>query len=247
MEALRRQWENLPQWQKIVVLLVLPLLVSVYMYFMLVSPLKDQVERNRSDLERLKSDVENLKRLSSPETLNKLRRKEEELIRQRDQAYEELSRTVGFLPTEKNLSEVFRIIGSLAKKNGLVIQKVSIENPQDVRYILENNIVKEEKPQPQQPSQQQQQQQPPSQQQAKSQQAKSQQQQQKPGVSFKKSDLTLSVLGNYSGIKGFLIDLQKFGIVSYPKSLSLSSSSNKVNAEIKLTLVLKKEEGGEKK
>jgi Tfp pilus assembly protein PilO len=51
MEKLKAQWSALPQWQKLLILLILPIAIIGYIYAMLITPLREELEKNRKEKE----------------------------------------------------------------------------------------------------------------------------------------------------------------------------------------------------
>lgn len=242
MENIKAQFKNLPTWQKYILVLGLPALLSFYIWFMLISPLSEEIDKLKLEKERVEKEIESIKVSLRPALLNSLRKEKERLEQEYEQKYAELTSMVGEIPTEKDSAMVIRNVGSIAMKSGVVLLNLQVSSPQKVIYELvqegEEKLVKEVQQQQQQQQQRTQQQQPQQRQQTQQQ---AQQQQQK-GVSFLRSELKLTLSGPYTAVRRFLENLAKEGVISYPSSLTLTpEGGNKVKAEVVLFLIMKEE------
>ncbi len=229
MENIKTQFKNLPTWQKYFLIIGLPIFVSLYIWFILISPLMDEINRLKLEKDQAEREIANLKNSMRPAVLNNLRREKERLEQEYEQRYKELTSMVGEIPTEGDVPKIIRNIGSLAMKSRVVILNLQMSSPQKVSYelIQEGNrkVVKEV--QQQQQTQQKQQ---------------KQQQKQTQGVSFLRSEMKIVASGSYNSIRKFLDMLAREGVVSYPSNIVLTpEEGNKVKAEITLFLIMKEE------
>jgi len=250
MENIKAQFKNLPPWQKYFLVLGLQILLSLYIWFILISPVLEETNKLKLEKEQVEKEIENIRNSIRPAILNGLRKEKERLEAEYAQKYAELTSMVGEIPTEKDAAKIIRNIGSIATKSGVVILNLQVSSPQKVSYELvqqgDKKLVKEiqQQQQGQQQTQQQtqQQQQQMQQQQRQSQQQKQTQQKQPQGVSFLRSELKLTLSGPYGSVRKFLERLEKEGIISYPSSLALTpEGKNKVKAEVVLFLIMKEE------
>ncbi len=227
MEKLKAQWQALPQWQKYVILIFLPTAIIAYAYLMLLTPLREELEKNRKERDQIISQIEELKRSTDPRVLSSLIKQKEELEMQFLQKRQELERVVGEIPSKKDAGTVYKRLGLIAKRNGLVILSATLGKPSEVGYDIEKveggkgmvKIVKD--------------------------QGQTQQQQATPPSVFKHptAELKLSFAGSYSEIVNFLKDLAKEGFVSYPSSLKVSKfEKDKLRGEITLFVLMKEED-----
>ncbi|MFN3976445.1 MAG: hypothetical protein ACK4LT_05210 [Aquificaceae bacterium] len=226
MENIKAQLRNLPPWQKYVLVLGLPILLLLYIWFILVSPTLEEINKLKLEKEKVEKEVENIRNSIRPAVLNSLREEKEKLELEYTQKYAELTSMVGEIPTEKDAAKIIRNIGSIATKSGVVILNLQLSSPQKVSYELvqegDKKFVKEIQQQQEQPQ--------------------VQQQQRPQGVSFLRSELRLILSGPYGSVRRFLERLEREGVISYPSSLSLApEDKNRVRAEVVLFLIMKEE------
>lgn len=234
MQRLVEQFKTLPPWQRYVLLLILPIVLVVYIWFMLLSPAMDEVSRLRLDVQNARADIERIKASLDPAILENLRKEEEALKEEYIKKQAELVSLVGEIPTERDAGKLIANIGRIARKSKLLILSLQVSAPQKVTYAIyqegERKSVRELQQETQQPAQQ-------------AQQAGQQNQQQptKPqeGVSLLRSEVKLTLLGDYSSVRAFLDGLWREGIISYPASLNLSSDGSKVKAEMVIYILMK--------
>jgi len=235
MEKLKAQWQALPQWQKFVILLILPAAIIAYAYLMLLTPLREELEKKRKEKDQTISQIEELKRLADPRALDSLIKQKGELEILFLQKRQELEMVVGEIPSEKDAGTVYRRLGLIAKKNGVVILSATLGKPVEIGYDIEKveggkGVVKIVRDQGQ--TQQQQAGNKPSPQQATPSSI----------VRYPTAELKFSFTGSYSQIVNFLRDLGKEGFVSYPYSLRVSKfERDKLRGEITLFVLMKEE------
>ncbi len=233
---------ELPPYQRFIILLLIPLILIIYVYFMLFSPVLSEVRNLRSNIERTRSDIENIKASLDPAVLENLKKQEKELREEYLRKEEELITTVGQIPTERDVGLVVRNIGRLATKSELMVLSMHLTEAQKARYFIvqkdEGKSIVIEKPmqEPQQQNQQPQQTQ------------KVQAEKEEEGVTLTKRDLLLVVYSrNEAGIKKFLESLRKEGIVSYPLSLDIVSMPIAIGTEQSREALVGKQEDGLRK
>lgn len=233
---------ELPPYQRFIILLLIPLILIIYVYFMLFSPVLSEVRNLRSNIERTRSDIENIKASLNPAVLENLKKQEKELREEYLRKEEELITTVGQIPTEREVGLVVRNIGRLATKSELMVLSMHLTEAQKARYFIvqkdEGKSIVIEKPmqEPQQQNQQPQQTQ------------KVQAEKEEEGVTLTKRDLLLVVYSrNEAGIKKFLESLRKEGIVSYPLSLDIVSMPIAIGTEQSREALVGKQEDGLRK
>ncbi|MFN3870617.1 MAG: hypothetical protein ACK4MW_03930 [Aquificaceae bacterium] len=229
MEKLIAQFKALPAWQRAFLIAGLPLILSIYLYMMLLSPAIDERDRLQRDVENLRGEIQSLRASLSPNVLEDLRKQQEELEQEYLRKSQEIKNLVGEMPTERDTGKVLRNIGNIARKNKTVILSMQISNPEKVQYYMEGekNLVKVYN---QQQIQQQTQQQ-------------TQQQLQSPpqGITLLKSELRLTILGDYRSIRSFLEGLRKEGIISYPVEINLTSEGSRIRADLLLHILFREE------
>jgi hypothetical protein len=245
MEKLKAQWSALPQWQKLFILLILPIVIIGYVYATLITPLKEELEKSRKEKEEIDRRIAELKRLTDPQALEPLRRQRDDLKAQLEVKKQELEVVVGDLPSTNDVSTVYKKLGALARKSGVILLSVNLANPNEVNYTLEKTpegraVVKIVKEQPQQQGQQQQQQKP--QQQKSQQKAQEQKQQTSNVVKHPTAELKISFVGSYANVVNFLKSLEKGGFVSYPSTFKVDKSEKDMLKGDLTILVIMKEE-----
>lgn len=235
IKGLLDQIKNAPAWQRLAILVAIPILLILYFWTMLLSPALDEKSKLERDVENTKAELERLRLSISPRILENLREQRDKLKEEYSQKYTELTSLVGEIPTEKDVGKILKNIGALAQKNRVVVVNMQVSNPQKVQYYLDEQkkLVKEMKT-PQQREQT-------KEEQAKQLQKEQEKQQTLEGVSFIRTEAKLTLLGNYSAIKGFLNDLRQRGIISYPVEIDLSNEGKKVRANLTLHLLLREE------
>jgi hypothetical protein len=236
MEKLKAQWSALPQWQRLFILLILPIVIMGYIYAMLITPLREELEKNRKEKEELTTRIAELKRLTDPKVLEPLRKQRDDLKAQLEVKKQELELVVGEIPSTKDVGTIYKKLGAIASKSGVRLLSVSLEKPNEVNYTLEKTpegkaVVKIVREQTQQQGQQQQQ---------KPQEQKPQQ----PSdvVKHLTAELKISFVGSYANIVNFLKSLEKGGFVSYPSTFRVDRfEKGMLKGDLTILIIMKEE------
>jgi len=244
MEKLKAQWSALPQWQKLFILLILPIVIIGYIYAMLITPLREDLEKSRKEKEELTRRIAELKRLTDPKALEPPRKQRNDLKAQLEVKKQELELLVGEIPSTEDVSSVYKKLGAIASKSGVRILSINLAKPNEVGYTLEKTpegraVVKIVKEQPQQQGQQQQQK---SQQQKSQQKAQEQKQQTSNVVKHPTAELKISFVGSYANVVNFLKSLEKGGFVSYPSAFKVERvEKGMLKGDLTILVIMKEE------
>jgi hypothetical protein len=244
MEKLKAQWSALPQWQKLFILLILPIVIIGYIYAMLITPLREDLEKSRKEKEELTRRIAELKRLTDPKALEPLRKQRDDLKAQLEVKKQELELVVGEIPSTKDAGTIYKKLGVIASKSGVRILSINLAKPNEVNYTLEKTpegraVVKIVKEQPQQQGQQQQQK---SQQQKSQQKAQEQKQQTFNVVRHPTAELKISFVGSYANVVNFLKALEKGGFVSYPSAFKVERvEKGMLKGDLTILVIMKEE------
>ncbi len=230
MEKLKAQWSALPQWQKLFILLILPIVIIGYIYAMLIAPLREDLEKSRKEKEELDRRIAELKSLTDPGALEPLRKQRDDLKAQLEVKKQELELVVGEIPSTNDVSSVYKKLGAIASKSGVRLLSVSLAKPNEVGYTLEKTpegkaVVKIVKEQPQQQGQQQQKPQQPS-----------------DVVKHPTAELKISFVGSYANVVNFLKSLERGGFVSYPSTFKVERvEKDMLKGDLTILVIMKEE------
>jgi Tfp pilus assembly protein PilO len=230
MEKLKAQWSALPQWQRLFILLILPIVIIGYTYAMLITPLREELEKNRKEKEGLATRITELKRLTDPKALEPLRKQRDDLTTQLEVKKQELELVVGEIPSTKDAGTIYKKLGAIASKSGVRLLSVSLAKPNEVGYTLEKTpegkaLVKIVKEQTQQQRVQEQKPQQPSN-----------------VVKHPTAELKISFVGSYANIVNFLKSLEKGGFVSYPSAFKVDRfEKGMLKGELTILIIMKEE------
>ncbi len=230
MEKLKAQWSALPQWQRLFILLILPIVIIGYIYAMLIAPLREDLEKNRKEKEELDRRIAELKSLTDPGALEPLRKQRDDLKAQLEVKKQELELLVGEIPSTKDVGNIYKKLGAIASKSGVRILSINLAEPIEVGYTLEKTpegraVVKIVKEQPQQQGQQEQRLQQPS-----------------DVVKHPTAELKISFVGSYANVVNFLKSLERGGFVSYPSTFKVERVEKDMLKGDLIILVIMKEE-----
>jgi len=203
---------------------------------MLITPLREELEKSRKEKEGLATRIAELKRLTDPKALEPLRRQRDDLKAQLEVKKQELELVVGEIPSTKDVGTIYKKLGAIASKSGVRLLSVSLANPNEVSYTLEKTpegkaVVKIVKEQTQQQGQQQQQ-------------KPQEQKQQQPSdvVKHPTAELKISFVGSYANIVNFLKSLERGGFVSYPSTFKVERvEKGMLKGDLTILIIMKEE------
>jgi Tfp pilus assembly protein PilO len=230
MEKLKAQWSALPQWQKLFILLILPIVIIGYIYAMLITPLREELEKSRKEKEELTRRIAELKRLTDPKALEPLRKQRDDLKAQLEVKKRELELVAGEIPSTDDVSSVYKKLGAIASKSGVRLLSVNLAKPNEVNYALEKTpegrtVVKIVKEQTQQQGQQEQKPQQPS-----------------DVVKHPTAELKISFVGSYANVVNFLKSLERGGFVSYPSTFKVERvEKGMLKGDLTILVIMKEE------
>jgi hypothetical protein len=229
MEKLKAQWSALPQWQKLFILLILPIVIIGYIYAMLITPLREDLEKIRKEKEELERRIAELKSLTDPQALEPLRKQRDDLKAQLEVKKRELELVVGELPSTEDVSSVYKKLGAIARKSGVILLSVNLAKPNEVGYTLEKTpegkvLVKIVNEQTQQQGQQQ------------------QKHQTSNVVRHPTAELKISFVGSYKNVVNFLKALERGGFVSYPSTFKVERiEKDMLKGDLTILVIMKEE------
>ncbi len=230
MEKLKAQWSALPQWQKLFILLILPIAIIGYIHAILITPLREELEKNRKEKEGLATRIAELKGLTDPQALEPLRKQRDDLKAQLEVKKQELELVVGEIPSTKDAGTIYKKLGAIASKSGIRLLSVSLAKPNEVGYTLEKTpegkaVVKIVKEQTQQQGQQEQ-----------------RLQQPLNVVKHPTAELKISFVGSYANIVNFLKSLERGGFVSYPSTFKVDRfEKGMLKGDLTILIIMKEE------
>ncbi len=229
MAKLLEQFNALPPWQRYLLLLALPLILSGYLWFLLLAPLREEVASLENKKNAESQTIQRLKADINPKVIERLKQEEERLKAELEVKQRELDSLVGAIPTQKDMGMVVNTLSNMARKSGVTILNIQFKPPQSTMYVLEEaggkKVVKESQPQQQQTQQQ-----------------KQKQQQAPQGVKYYKLETNITLTGTYRSINSFIEGLRKGGFVSYPVDLSITKGEGRLlRAGLTLFIIMREE------
>ncbi len=235
LDKVKAQWEATPLWQRLVLVILFPLVVAGAIWFYVIKPSVETKERLIKEKKQLSQEIAKYRRMIKPQVLESMKKQLEALKAEEEKKKKELERVVGKIPTVEELEKVFGEINFLASLQNLVITKISLSQPRTLNLTL---VEKEGKKivQPvitQQPQQIRRRGKPPP--------KKTKKPPQK-GVPVTTVRVNMNLEGSSIGVYRFLKSIQERGLVSYPVSVSVKPlrEGGVVSAEVVIDVILQK-------
>lgn len=215
MNRLLETFKNLPPWQRYALLLALPALIMFFLWMNYVSPARNELEKNKRELQKVKSDIEMLRRTLDPAFLARLKDEERKTEEEYELKKQEFEKAVGGILRPGKEGEILTVIRRSALKSGVSVVNVTFGERKKTEYLLtkEGKIVEKEIKTEQQEQQAQQNQQA----------AQAKQAQQEKGIELIKNSVDIVVIGTRDSIINFVKELGKNMPASFPSYISVTS------------------------
>jgi len=132
IEALKEQWEGLPEWQKVLLTALITLLIMYGIYVLVIDPKKIEKEQLKSEVDNLQVQVDRLKRFARPEIRKKLEDKLASVQAEVQNLNRELEKIKSVVPTEERTQEILRFIADSALKSNMVMNRFKVSPPEEI-------------------------------------------------------------------------------------------------------------------
>ncbi len=237
LERLKQQWAIAPLWQRLLIVIIAPVVVIVAVYFYAIKPNVEKKKELEAQVVQLKQEIDKYTRMIRPGVLKKLEKQLEELKKEEEQTKEELEKVVGKIPTREEIERILGEINFMAGIRNLVITRIAVSQPRVTNLQLvesgDQRVVKVVSTQQGNRNQQQQQ---------RGNQKGQQKQQAQVGIPVTTMELQMTIEGTTSDLYGFLESLYRKGLVSYPRSVRISpvKNANIVTAQVVIDIILQR-------
>jgi type IV pilus assembly protein PilO len=126
LTAIYEKWIHLTRWQKWLIILTVGLLLFGFLYFLRISPLKEELNAKKARAEQLKLTVSRLKVIE---------KRRAELLKKIEELNQKIAEIESKLPTGKE--EVSQIIKSITDADsGMVIKLIKKEKQENRKYYI---------------------------------------------------------------------------------------------------------------
>ncbi len=149
IRAFLQQWETAPLWQRLIIAVVFPVVVAGSLWFYLVSPQKEEIQRLKEERMQKRQELVRLNGLLKGNLLERLSQERDKLLRE----LQEKQKQLGYVLEVERSPQIFRSIDSIISRNGGTVLFVKTSNLMSEEFPLGENTEKDkEKGKEQQPS-----------------------------------------------------------------------------------------------
>ncbi|WP_457623929.1 type 4a pilus biogenesis protein PilO [Persephonella sp.] len=132
LESLREQWEGLPEWQKILFIGLLTVLIMYGIYTLVIEPKQLEKERLTTEVKNLQAQVDRLKRFARPEIRKKLEDKLAAIKAEIADLNKQLEEIKSIVPTEEKTQDILRFIADSAIKSNVALNTFKVSPPEQI-------------------------------------------------------------------------------------------------------------------
>lgn len=233
LERITQQWATAPLWQRLLILIIAPLVIIGAIYFYNIKPNMEKKKQLELQAAQLKQEIDKYSRLIQPGALRELEEQLKSLLQEEEKTRAEVEKVVGKIPTKEEIERILGEINFMAGIRDLVITRIAVSQPRVANLLVveagEKKIVKLAS------------------QNRRNQQGNRGQAQQTPqggtpGVPVTMMEVQMTLEGKTSDLYGFLESLYRKGLVSYPKSVRISpvKNANIVTAQVVIDIILQR-------
>ncbi len=132
LESLKAQWEGLPEWQKILLVGLITVLIMYGLYTLVIEPKKMEEKRLTSEVENLRIQVDRLKRFARPEIRKKLEDKLNSIRAEIANLNRQLEEMKSVVPTEEKTQDILRFITDSALRAKVSLNNFKVSQPEEI-------------------------------------------------------------------------------------------------------------------
>ncbi len=211
LEKIKEQLEELPVWQRALLVVVVAAGIIFALHKFVVVEEKKKIEAINQEISNLRAEIKKYQQTINPVFLENLRKELKRLREEEVQKRKEFEEVVGKVPYKEEVNVIIKEIGNIALNSGLAILKMEIQDPKKLHFTVNNGIVQIVNPAANQNAQGNNQ----------GAQAQAQAQQAPQGVPLYIFKLAMKIEGSSEAILNFFSSLAERGIVSYPEKVEL--------------------------
>ena len=215
----KEQWENIPEWQKTLLLIALTGGVLYLIFIILIFPKDDEYKTLNKEVQNLEKELELLKSSTNPQIQLVLEKKLQQAKADIKNIENKLEVMKKIIPPEPNLDDILNVVSFSAKKSMLTLNSFKIEKEEDVILYYNKNTNKLEvfNPTPNKDK-------------------KEEQEIPENAIKLKKINITVNVSGNFNSIKNFLDEMAKSERFISAENISIKKEGGMLNSVVKLAV-----------
>ncbi len=132
LESLKAQWEGLPEWQKILLVGLITVLIIYGLYTLVIDPKKNDEKRLTAEVKNLQIQVDRLKRFARPEIRKKLEDKLNSIRAEIANLNKQLEEMKSVVPTEEKTQDILRFITDSALRSHIALNSFNVSRPEEI-------------------------------------------------------------------------------------------------------------------
>ncbi|SNZ04108.1 hypothetical protein SAMN06265182_0555 [Persephonella hydrogeniphila] len=132
LESLKEQWEGLPEWQKVLLIGLITVLIMYGIYALIIDPKKIEEKRLTDEVKNLQVQVDRLKRFARPEIRKKLEDKLLAIKAEISNLNKQLEEIKTVVPTEEKTQDILRFIADSAIKSNVALNSFQVSPPEQI-------------------------------------------------------------------------------------------------------------------
>jgi len=137
LESLKAQWEGLPEWQKILLVGLITVLIMYGLYTFVIDPKINEEKRLVAEVKNLQIQVDRLKRFARPEIRKKLEDKLNSIRAEIANLNKQLEEMKSVVPTEEKTQDILRFITNSAIRSHVSLNNFNVSQPEEI-YLRYN-------------------------------------------------------------------------------------------------------------
>jgi len=132
LESLKAQWEGLPEWQKILLVGLITVLIMYGLYALVIEPKINEEKRLTAEVKNLQIQVDRLKRFARPEIRKKLEDKLSAIRAEIANLNKQLEEMKSVVPTQERTQDILRFIADSALRSHVALNSFKVSQPEEI-------------------------------------------------------------------------------------------------------------------
>ncbi len=139
MENIKGQWAELPEWKKLLVVVLVSIAVGYLFYTFIISEKIIERDSLKREVQNLQREVTRLKRASDPRIKKRLTKKLKELEQEISMLNQKMEYLSKIIPESENPQLLLKFLSEGVKNSGLILDKFEISKPENASISFKND------------------------------------------------------------------------------------------------------------
>ncbi len=138
-EEIKYQWISLPQWQRVLIVLIAVISVLYLFWFFFISPKRERIKTLKAEVNQLQAQVERLRETAKPEKLRKLNEKIIAIKKETEKIKQDIKQLEARIPSKPDFENILLTVSNILSSNDMYIKDLGIKNEKTIYVYKEGD------------------------------------------------------------------------------------------------------------